>query len=158
MSGAVDTLDPIEAARADIAGSKHLIAAVADDLSRHQEWLENYRVSEKRHARWLQFQELRYQTELKRQALVRALKRSALSVALLVRSIWLFCVRLVTAFVAWLTPRAHALALTLARWIAAALTWTWASAVMLGRTLLGAALATLAWIASTSRRVALALA
>ena len=157
MSGAVDTLDPIEAARADIDGSKHLIAAVADDLSRHQEWLENYRVSEKRHTRWLQFQELRYQTELKRQALVRALKRSALSVALLVRSIWLFCVRLVTAFVAWLTPRAHALALTLARWIAA-LTWTWASAVMLGRTLLGAALATLAWIASTSRRVALALA
>jgi hypothetical protein len=118
VSGAVDTLDPIEAARADIAGSKHLIAAVADDLSRHQEWLENYRVSEKRHARWLQFQELRYQTERKRQALVRALKRSALSVALLVRSIWLFCVRLVTAFVAWLTPRAHALALTLARWIA----------------------------------------
>jgi hypothetical protein len=158
VSGAVDTLDPIDSARADVAGSKHLIATVADDLSRHQEWLENYRVSEKRHARWMQFQELRYQTELKRQALVRSLKRSALSVALLVRSIWLFCVRLVTAFVAWLTPRALALALTLARWIAAALTWTWASAVMLGRTLLGAALATLAWIASTSRRVALALA
>jgi hypothetical protein len=158
VSGAVDTLDPIEAARADIAGSKHLIAAVADDLSRHQEWLENYRVSEKRHARWLHIQELRHQTERKRQALVRALKRSALSVALLVRSIWLFCVRLVTAFVAWFTPRARALVLTLARWIAAAITWTWATAVMLGRNLLRAALTTLAWIASASRRVALALA
>src|SRR4029453_13686818 len=78
--------------------------------------------------------------------------------ALLVRSIWLFCVRLVTAFVAWLTPRAHALALTLARWIAGALPWTWASAVMLGRALRGAARGPLAWIASTSRRVALALA
>jgi hypothetical protein len=158
VSGAVNTLDPIEAARADIAGSKHLIAAVADDLNRHQEWLENYLVSEKRHARWLQFQELKYRIERKRQALVRALQRFALSVALLVRSIWLFCVRLVTAFVAWLTPRAHALAVTLARWISAALTWTWATAVLLGRTFLGAALATFAWIALTSRRVALALA
>ena len=33
MTGASDTLDPIAAAEAGIAGSKHLIAAVADDLS-----------------------------------------------------------------------------------------------------------------------------
>src|SRR5262245_62436636 len=82
VSGAVDTLDPIEAARADIVGSKHLIAAVADDLNQHQQWLKNYRVSEERHARWLQFQELRYQTELKRRAFVRSVKRFALAVAL----------------------------------------------------------------------------
>jgi len=68
----VNTLDPIEAARADIVGSKHLIASVADDLSQHQQWLENYRVSEKRHACWLQFQEVRYQTELKRRATARS--------------------------------------------------------------------------------------
>src|SRR6185312_10526064 len=39
-----------------------------------------------------------------------------------------------------------------------AITWTWATAVMLGRNLLRAVLTTLAWIASASRRVALALA
>jgi len=157
VSGAVDTFDPIEAARADIAGSKHLIASVADDLSQHQEWLKNYRVAEKRHARWLQFQELKYQTELKRRATARAVKRFALGVALLVRSVWLFLVKWTTAFVAWLKPRAHALALTLARWTAAGLAWTWATAVKIARTLLNATLATLAWTGTTSRDIALAL-
>src|SRR4029078_3301141 len=100
------------------------------------------------HTRGLHSEELRHQSERKRQALVRALKRSALSVALLVQSIWLFCVRLVTAFVAWCQPRACVLVLTLARWIAAGITWTWATAFMLGRNLLRAALTTLPWIAS----------
>ena len=157
MSGAVDTFDPIEAARADIAGSKHLIASVADDLSQHQEWLKNYRVAEKRHARWLQFQELKYQTERKRRATARAVKRFALGVALLVRSVWLFLVKWTTAFVAWLKPSSHALALTLARWTAAGLAWTWATAVKIARTLLSATLATLAWTGTTSRDIALAL-
>ena len=157
MSGAVDTLDPIEAARADIAGSKHLIASVAGDLSQHQEWLKNYRVAEKRHARWLQFQELKYQTELKRRATARAVKRFALGVALLVRSVWLFLVKWTTAFVAWLKPSSHALALTLARWTTAGLAWTWATAVKIARTLLNATLATLAWTGTTSRDIALAL-
>jgi hypothetical protein len=158
VSGAVGTLDPIEAARADVVGSKHLIASVADDLNQHQQWLENYRDAEKRHARWLQLQEVRYQTELKRRATVRVVKRLALSVALFVRSGWLFLVRLVAAFVAWLTPRAHALALTLARWTAAALARTWLMGVTLARALLKASLATLAWIGTTSRDIALALA
>ena len=51
MTGASDTLDPIAAAEAGIAGSKDLIAAVADDLSQHQRWLAHYHVAEKRHAR-----------------------------------------------------------------------------------------------------------
>jgi hypothetical protein len=158
VSGAVDTLDPVEAARADIAGSKHLIASVADDLSQHQEWLKNYRVAEKRHARWLQFQELKYQTELKRRATARTVKRFALGVALLVRSVWLSAVKWTTAFVAWLTPRAHALALTLGRWTAAGLAWTRATVVKIARALLNATLATFVWIATTSRAMALALA
>jgi hypothetical protein len=157
VSGAVDTLDPVEAARADIAGSKHLIASVTDDLSQHQEWLKNYRVAEKRHARWLQFQELKYQTELKRRTTARAVKRFALGVALLVRSVWLFVVKWTTAFVAWLKPRAHAFALTLARWTAAGLAWTWATAAKIARALLNATLATFVWIATTSRDMALAL-
>jgi hypothetical protein len=147
----IDTLDPIEAAEIDIAGSKDLIASVSDDLSQHQRWIENYRVSERRHARWLQFQELRYQLELKRRALMRALKRFSLSVALLARAIWTFTVKWTTAFIAWLTPRVHALALTLRTWIAAALAWTWATAVVFARASLKAASIALAWFAATSR-------
>jgi hypothetical protein len=157
VTGAVDTLDPIEAARADIVGSKHLIASVVDDLNQHQQWLENYRVSEKRHARWLQFQELKYQTKLKRRAAVRAAKRFTLGVALIARSLWLFILRWTTALVAWLTPRVHALAFMLARWIAAALAWTWATIVMLARALLKAASLALAWTAAAARDAALGL-
>src|SRR5262249_47292524 len=150
VSGAVDTLDPIEAARADVAGSKHLIASVTDDLSQHQEWLKNYRVAEKRHARWMQFQELKYQIEIKHRAMLRAVKRFALSVALFVRSVWLFLVGLVMACIAWLTPRAKALSLTLARWTTAGLAWTWATAAKIARASLNGTQATLAWIRARS--------
>ena len=51
MTGASDTLDPIAAAEAGIAGSKHLIASVADDLSQQERWLAHYQLAEKRHAR-----------------------------------------------------------------------------------------------------------
>lgn len=77
MSGASRTLDPIAAAEAGIAGSKNLIAAVADDLSQHQRWLAHYRVAEKRHARRLWFQELMYQLELRRRRLMRLSTRDA---------------------------------------------------------------------------------
>jgi hypothetical protein len=147
----IDTLDPIEAAEIDIAGSKDLIASVTDEISQHQRWIENYRVSEKRHARWLQFQEIRYQLELKRRALTRALKRFSLNLALLARAIWAFTVKWTTAFIAWLTPRAYALALTLRRWVAAALAWTWATAVSFARGALKEASIAFAWIAVTSR-------
>ena len=63
VAGANDTTDPIEAARDDIAGSKDLIASAVEDLSQHQRWLENYRVSETKHARRIRRQELLYQLE-----------------------------------------------------------------------------------------------
>jgi hypothetical protein len=153
----IDTLDPIEAAEIDIAGSKDLIASVTDEISQHQRWIENYRVSEKRHARWLQFQEIRYQLELKRRALTRALKRFSLNLALLARAIWAFTVKWTTAFIAWLTPRAYALALTLRRWVAAALAWTWATAVSFARGALQEASIAFAWIGVQSVALAHAL-
>ena len=79
MSGASRTLDPIEAAEAGIAGSKNLIAAVADDLSQQQRWLAHYQVAEKRHARRVKFQELIYWLELRRRRLVRWSRRIALT-------------------------------------------------------------------------------
>ena len=51
LAGASDTIDPIDAARDDIAGSKDLIASAVEDLTQHQRWIENYRVAETRHAR-----------------------------------------------------------------------------------------------------------
>ena len=70
MIGASKTLDPIEAAEADIAGSKDLIAAVARDLGQHERWLAHYHVAEKRHARRMMVQETVARIELAGQRLV----------------------------------------------------------------------------------------
>ncbi len=125
MTGASDTLDPIQAAEAGIAGSKHLIASVANDLSQQERWLAHYRVAERRHARRLWFQELIYQLELRRQRLMRWSKRLALIALRWARSAAQFLSRtavslvsilrrVTTACFVWLRPRAYALALALA--------------------------------------------
>ena len=93
MVGAHDTTDPIDAARDDIAGSKDLIASAIEDLSQHQRWLENYRVSETKHARRIRRKELMYQAELLTKRVLRALRRFALAVARTIRTISLFLVR-----------------------------------------------------------------
>ena len=93
VAGANDTIDPIDAARDDIAGSKDIIASAVEDLNQHQRWLENYRVSETKHARRVRRLELMYQAgELAKRALL-ALKRFALALGRGVRSIALFVVR-----------------------------------------------------------------
>src|SRR5262245_7960239 len=81
MAGAIarDMRDPIAVAEADIAGSKHLIASVADDLSEHQRWLAHYRVAEKRRARRLKLQTLIYRTELGFAWLIQTCQRLALA-------------------------------------------------------------------------------
>ena len=83
MTGASDTLDPIAAAEARIAGSKNLMAAVADELSQQQRWLAHYQVAEKRHARRVRVQGVLYRLELARRALMRFLRRLALLFAAL---------------------------------------------------------------------------
>ena len=168
MTGASDTLDPIAAAEAGIAGSKNLIAAVADDLSQHQRWLAHYRVAEKRHARWLIFQELMHRLELGRRHLVRWSRRLALTSLRWARAgaafLWRTAVTLVvilrrvtTAGLAWLRPRVYALALTLRRWLAAFWAWAQVKSGMLARALLKAASLSLAWLAMQSRALAIAL-
>jgi hypothetical protein len=81
MPGASSTLDPVEAARADIAQSRDLIASAANDLHRTQRWFDSYQLAEKRHARRLRRQELLYQLELRRQQVARFSKRTALTAA-----------------------------------------------------------------------------
>ena len=66
VTAAIRQLDPITAAEAGIAGSKSLMAAVADDLSEHERWLAHYRLAEKRHARRVMLHELVYRLELAR--------------------------------------------------------------------------------------------
>jgi hypothetical protein len=168
MSGASDTLDPVEAAEDDIAGSKDLIASVADEISQHQRWLENYRVSETKRARRLRRQELMYQLELRRRRTIRSAKRFTLASLIVARRVASFLVRNGTALLltlrrllaraaAWTAPRARALALTLWRWSSAAWSWTWLKAGILARALLKAALIGAAWIAVQSRALALTL-
>ena len=120
MSRASYTTDPIEAAEDDIAGSKDLIASVADEINQHQRWLENYRVAEKERARRLKRQELMYLLELRRRRTVRSLRRFSLASLRLARRVASFLVRNGTALVvalgqllvrcaAWTAPRARAL-------------------------------------------------
>ena len=175
MSRASYTTDPIEAAEDDIAGSKDLIASVADEINQHQRWLENYRVAEKERARRLKRQELMYQLELRRRRTIRSLRRFSLASLRLARRIASFLLRNGTALVvalgqllvrgaAWAAPRVRALALTLWRWSVAASAWTWLMARVLARTLVRAAHAFVrgasigfSWIAAQYRLLDLAL-
>jgi hypothetical protein len=168
MSGATDTLDPVEAAEDDIAGSKDLIASVADEISQHQRWLENYRVSETKRARRLKRQELMYQLDIRRRRTIRSAKRFALASLILARRVASFLVRNGTALLvtlrrllargaAWTAPRARALALTLWRWSSAAVSWTRLKAGILARACLTGASITASWIAVKSRALALTL-
>ena len=175
MSRASYTTDPIEAAEDDIAGSKDLIASVADEINQHQRWLENYRVAEKERARRLKRQELVYQLELRRRRTVRSLRRFSLASLRLARRVASFLVRNGTALVvalgqllvrcaAWTAPRARTLALTLWRWSVAALAWTWLMAQVLARALVRAAHAFVrgasigfSWMAAQYRSLDLAL-
>jgi hypothetical protein len=167
--------DPIEAAEDDIAGSKDLIASVADEINQHQRWLENYRVAEKERARRLKRQELMYQLELRRRRTIRSLRRFSLASLRLARRIASFLLRNGTALVvalgqllvrgaAWAAPRVRALALTLWRWSVAASAWTWLMARVLARTLVRAAHAFVrgasigfSWMAAQYRLLDLAL-
>ena len=175
MSRASYTTDPIEAAEDDIAGSKDLIASVADEINQHQRWLENYRVAEKERARRLKRQELMYQLELRRRRTIRSLRRFSLASLRLARRIASFLLRNGTALVvalgqllvrgaAWAAPRVRALALTLWRWSVAASAWTWLMARVLARTLVRAAHAFVrgasigfSWMAAQYRLLDLAL-
>jgi hypothetical protein len=143
-SSASDTFDPVAAAEKDIAGSKVLIASVADDLSQHYRWLESYRASEKKAARRLKRREVMYQLELGRRRVVRLSKQLALfcfrlglwASVLLVR--WIgagltYSGDLLQRAAAWLIPRARALAFALASWTAAAFSWTCLHAIALAR-------------------------
>ena len=82
MTIAIQRPDPIAAAEAEIAGSKSLMAAVADDLSEHERWLAHYQQAEKRHARWVMLQELIYRTELALRRLSRTGQRKRLTTPL----------------------------------------------------------------------------
>jgi hypothetical protein len=165
VSRASYTTDPIEAAEDDIAGSKDLIASVADEINQHQRWLENYRVAEKERARRLKRQELMYQLELRRRRTIRSLRRFSLASLRLARRIASFLLRNGTALVVALGQLlVRALALTLWRWSVAASAWTWLMARVLARTLVRAAHAFVrgasigfSWMAAQYRLLDLAL-
>ena len=168
MSGASDTLDPIAAAEAEIAGSKNLIAAVADDLGQQERWLAHYRVAEKRHARRVVLQEVMYRLERGLDRLMRVSRRLAL---LSLRSArWLSGViaswlasllaglrHAAMACIIWLRPRMHRLALLLRIRLAAFWAWSVTTSRMLARASLDAASLGLAWLARQSQALAAAL-
>jgi hypothetical protein len=162
VAGASYTLDPIAAAEAGIAGSKHLIASVANDLSQQERWLAQYRVTERRRARQAKIRELMYRLELKRQRLVRWLRRMALIALRLARTAAAFLWRnaaalyvllrdTATACFMWLRPRAYALAVMLAAWTLALLAWTATEIRLLSRAAAKAATAGAAWTAHQAR-------
>jgi hypothetical protein len=164
VTGASDTLDPIAAAQAGIAGSKHLIASVANDLSQQERWLAHYRLAEKRRARRTKIREFIYWLELKRQRLARWLRRMALIALRLARLaaafLWRNAVALAvmlrdaaTAAFLWARPRIYAAALTLAAWMLALATWVLVEASRLARAMGRAAALAAAWVAREGLRL-----
>jgi hypothetical protein len=162
VSGASDALDPIAAAEAGIAGSKHLIASVANDLSQQERWLAHYRVAERRRERQAKIREVMYWLELRRQRLMRWLRREALIALRLARTaaafLWRNAVALcvivrdtATACFVWLRPRVYALALILAAWTLALLAWTATEIRLLAHAAGKAAAGAAVWIAQRSR-------
>ncbi len=150
MSGASDTLDPVEAAEDDIARSKHLIASTLDDLSRHHSWLESYHREERRRAQRLKRQETLRRLEHGRQRVVwRLWHLTRVSLAALGAAAALVA-RNAAALAAWAAPRGYALSRLLARWASAAASWSWRTGLSLGRTGFAAATAALAWMVRTS--------
>ena len=145
------------------------MAAVADELSQQQRWLAHYQVAEKRHARRVRVQGILYRLELARRALMRFLRRLALTSLRLARSVVSFVSRTaialfvtlsraVTACITWIRPRAYALALLLRRWLAAFWAWTVATLRTLARALLKATSISWAWLVVQSRALAVTLA
>ena len=137
-------------------GSKHLMAAVADELSQQQRWLAHYQVAEKRHARRVMVQGVLHRLDLARRALMRVLRRLALLFLRVARSVATFvsatAVALfttmhgaATACIAWLRPRAYALALLLRKWLAAFWAWSVVQSRALAVTLARWASAAWAW-------------
>jgi hypothetical protein len=164
VTGASDTLDPIAAAQAGIAGSKHLIASVANDLSQQERWLAHYRLAEKRRARRARIREFIYWLELKRRRLARWLRRMALLALRLARSaaafLWRNAVALAlmlrdaaTAAFLWARPRIYAAALMLAAWTLALATWILVEANRLARAMGRAAALAAAWVAREGLRL-----
>jgi hypothetical protein len=164
VTGASDTLDPIAAAQAGIAGSKHLIASVADDLSQQERWLAHYRLAEKRRARRAKIREFLYWLELKRQRLARWLRRMALIALRLARLaaafLWRNAVALAvmlrdaaTAAFLWARPRVYAAALTLAAWTLALATWVLIETRRVARAMGHAAALAAAWVAREGQRL-----
>jgi hypothetical protein len=162
--GASKTLDPIAAAEADIAGSKNLIAAVERDLGQQERWLAHYRLAEKRRERRARIREFMYWLELKRQRLVRWLRRMGLTALRLARLaaafLWQNAVALAVmlrhaanAALLWARPRIYAAALTLAAWILALTTWVLIEARGLARATGHAAALAAAWVAREGLRL-----
>jgi hypothetical protein len=162
VTGASDTLDPIAAAEAGIAGSKHLIASVADDLSQQERWLAHYRLAERRRARRLKFQELIYWLELRRRRVVRWATRLALITLRLARTAALFLWRTAVALLVmlrsaaiagflWLRPRVYALMLALAALLTASLAWTLVQARAIARVAWRGASIAAAWLMHQSQ-------
>ncbi len=169
MAGASDIIDPIDAARDDIAGSKDLIASAVEDLSQHQRWIENYRVAETKHARRMKRQKLMLAVELITKHILRALRRFALLTARLARATWrvaasvsvrlaravaaasVYAYALTRSAIAWTSPRVHALAVATGRQIAAAFAWTRHQVRMLVRATLDQAARAYAWGALRAR-------
>ena len=157
MSGASDSVDPVEAARDDVERSKHVIASALDDLSHHHSWLESYHRDERRRAERLRRQEELRRLERRRQRMAVRLRRTAMAfwrgaMAFFAASwkIITFIARNLVALVKWTAPRAYALTVLLGAWLAAAASWTWRATAFVTRKGFLASTVALAWMVRAS--------
>jgi hypothetical protein len=94
MSDTGYNLDPIAAAKRDVARSKEIAASVADELKQHKRWFESYvaeeKRSRKRHARLIGRQQMLLRRQERRQRTIRFLRRTVLVLAIGMRAVFRF--------------------------------------------------------------------
>ncbi len=167
MSGASDTLDPIAAAKRDIAGSKDLMAEVARDLGQQELWLARYQRAEERRERRIRLQEQIHRLKLRSLLFWRRSKRlvlfvlglissAATSLAKTVANLFAAIYRGITEAVLWLRPRASALARTLWRKLTLSVAWLVLQSRVLADSAIRAVSRALSWVVARSQTLGIA--
>jgi hypothetical protein len=153
-------VDPIDAAKRDVARSKVLAASAAEDLRQHHRWLQDALATEARnrekHARWLKRQQVIQQRLVKRQRLILVVRRISLFLLKGVFSALIYLRDLLFIGCTWFALSIRAVALSLLRLLSISASWSGHKARVLALATFRAASISASWSGQNARVLALA--
>ena len=154
-------VDPIDAAKRDVARSKVLAASAAEDLRQHHRWLQDALATEARnrekHARWLKRQQVIQQRLVKRQRLILVVRRISLFLLKGVFSALIYLRDLLFIGCTWFALSIRAVALSLLRLLSISASWSGQKARVLTLATFRAASISASWVALKMRALTLSL-